>query len=87
MIMKNLIKISIICLFVGCRSTERVQNSEPLESIMVSHARNGATSVEVMLESLKKSDFDYLAREKATYRTNYYSSGREKIPFLEVDWK
>lgn len=83
-------KITLIIpllILAGCASPKiSLQEQPPVDTQIISHARNGASSVEVMLETLKKSDFEYLAKEKLSVSTNYYKSSGKVVPFAEIKW-
>lgn len=87
--MKNLILIIALIVFgAGCATNklDTVSNNIPLNTQILRHGTNGATSYEVAVESLRKQDFDYLRREGFVTTTNFYKSNGEIVKFLEITW-
>lgn len=81
------IKTTAVLLFLclsGC-STLR-SNSPQVTNFISSHSLDGASSVEVMAESLTKSDFRYLDAHGYYISTNSYVSCGEVVKFVEIKW-
>lgn len=84
--MKNLIYLVIVLMFGCAARVDKVSNNIPLNTQILHHGTNGATSYEVAVESLRKQDFDYLRREGFITTTNFYKSNGEIVKFLEITW-
>jgi hypothetical protein len=84
--MKNLIYLVIVLTFGCAARVDKVSNNIPLNTQILHHGTNGATSYEVAVESLRKQDFDYLRREGFITTTNFYKSNGEIVKFLEITW-
>lgn len=83
---KILTCLTIVSLGCSTMRVEKVSNNIPLNTQILQHGTNGATSYEVAVESLRKQDFDYLRREGFVTTTNFYKSNGEIVKFLEITW-